>query len=154
MALCFKSNLTVNSSMYAWNGISSNICVTNYTSATADIETNDADINFREMELTGTLAGLTHWYRKNIFGNYVEISDDDLNSNYKVSQVRIGLSPELETLNDKYRYQIVVHELGHALLLCHPNAIGCKQNAIMQPSQYGYAVRIIVEHDEINLIKK
>lgn len=150
----FFLDSTVNSSMYAWNDISSNICVTRYTSSTKDIETDDANINFHEAELTGTLAGLTHWYRKNIFGQYVEISDDDLDSNYTVSQVRIDLSPKVLTLPDRYRYSVVVHELGHALLLKHPIKVGCTINAIMQTEESKRAVHILTPHDKNNLIKK
>lgn len=140
--------------MSGWNNISSNICVTRYTSSTEDLMSNDADINFHEEELTGTLVGYTHLYRKNMFGKYIEIPESETDSNYKVSQVRIGLEARLSSESDRNRYMVVAHELGHALLLCHPTAVGCREPAIMQTNSSNCETGFVTRHDKNNLIAK
>lgn len=144
----------INSAMFGWNDISSNIQVTQYTSSPNGLESDDADINFHEEELTGTLVGLTHLYRKNIFGKYIEIEDSELDSNYKVSQARIGLAPRLSSASDRNRYRFAAHELGHALMMRHPIVVGCKEPAVMQTTSSHCATGFITNHDKENLIAK
>lgn len=150
----YFTDTKVNSAIFAWNNISSNIQVTQYTSSPNGLESDDADINFHEKELTGTYVGYTHWYRKNMFGKYVEISENDINSNYKVSQVRINLHPRLSDESDRNRFMVVAHELGHALMLCHPIAVGCKEAAIMQTHSSYCEAGFVTVHDKNNLIAK
>lgn len=137
--------------IFCWNGISSKIHVIIYSSGANSMD-NAANINFHSVEIPGGAIGLTHIYKKNIFGNFVEIYNSS--SNEKVAQVRIDLHPVLLNATEEERGRTVTHELGHAFALKHPVSNDCTARCIMQQTDSGYASNMIAQHDRNNLTTK
>ena len=59
-----------------------------------------------------------------------------------------------QNLDELDLLQVMAHELGHALLLCHPTAVGCREPAIMQTNSSNCETGFVTRHDKNNLIAK
>jgi predicted Zn-dependent protease len=134
---------------YDWNGIDNNIFV---SSTTWNIYMDDegCDIKFYETDLPGTTIGRTKFYNKSL-GIYWEVSYSYTGS---IEQSRIYLdnaSGGLGDLSDEWQVKTIVHEIGHALALAHPD---CGSDALMQQGQSSPAKSTIQTHDEDNLKNK
>lgn len=141
------------SAVGAWRNISPNIAFHSCTFTEEGAMANDKDINIHEAILPGSTIGYTHLYKKNILGLYSEV---DANSNVKVAQARIDIGLSLTDADPEWRAKVITHEIGHALGLSHPTAVGCLVPCVMQQGidNDGWVSKTVNQHDKNNLIKK
>lgn len=139
---------------FAWNDISSNVGIT-VQRFNEDNSENPEDINVHEGDLLADVLGITYHYKKGLFG-YSKVSSDS--NKAEVSQTRIILDTDIEEMDDYIKYKVYEHELGHALMLCHPYSEVenryCTEICLMQQGSSGYYAWEISEHDKNNLIAK
>lgn len=143
----FATNVT--NCGYNWNGISSQVNVSNVYSYDANTDPYTQDISIFQKDLSGTTIGRTYFYKKGIFG-WTEVGTTS--SGIKLS--RIALDSALLNDSDAFIEKVITHELGHAFGLCHPIEVNCTAYAVMQQSSTNYWAYTIQPHDRNNLIAK
>lgn len=147
------NHMSFSTHIAVWNGISSNIRLQSYTLAgNGDIQEDyDGDINLYLVDnLAGDILGITDVY-KNLVGSYIPINP---NSTEKVIHARIAFNESLLGEYEDLLKSTVIHEVGHAIGLCHPSDVGCYSRCIMQPGNSSYITDTIAAHDRNNLRAK
>jgi len=151
----FSAHISANSSVRAWNNISSQVNIATYSTGTAS-SPYTANIIIAKQALTGDTNGHTVFYQlNNGTGVYTEVTSPDT-STTKIHQVRIVLAALLEYKSVAELNRTVLHEMGHALLLRHPysppeNAY-CSTYCAMQQTQYSNLASDEIESHDINCL--
>lgn len=133
----------------SWNSIDSNVWISSYT-WNADMKDEKCNIKIYEDNLTGTTIGITKFYNDVWYGwsevqwNYTETIE--------MSKIYLdNASDGLGTLTDTWIKKTIIHEIGHALAMSHPD---CGSDALMQQGQSSPAKSTIQQHDKDNLKAK